>query len=715
MSRSLSEESKWEPTIYQLEKETPVLAGPGGPDNIQAQQLANRTAWLKLQVESASDYREYTFFKTESDPDGTITGLANTPSGKIFRVAEGIGSSLSFTYYLNDAGVALTISSMPGMGAITNNVRFYTTLPEAQNDVLAGNILNDSKCWVMDGELADEYINNGGTLEATGRQMPSKEAINSIAEKESSGGITRITTPDNNVTLLQDELGKLFLPGMEHSVQDTLQPIKQDPLPVIRRWNDCRGRSVEIIDELGEVHIPGMPSSIQRSFSQIARRVSYLEGKQVFIDAREFGFGRKNNMPLDNNRALQAAINFAANKPAGGTVFLPYDTVSKRGSITPKNNVSIIGYGMGKSVILQEGSESAFLLYQSGIYLDNCLFADFTIDGQQQTLPSTGYTPSVKGLYFQFFKRCFFHRLEITNTAATGMGIDYALDSSITDCIVNGCGRLATVGQPGASGIGIGTGGAQDEPLYISGNFCDNNRNFGIFVEKQQRDDSPYISYRTIITGNNCRGNHAGIADCGVSGAIITSNQLTGNEYGFLLDGGTLPTVNNSPLPGADGLFANNQVNRNTRAGIRYDNTKAQGNGGYSMNGNGIRDNVGAAVELLSGSNRIPGISLCANEMERNEGPAVWVRDGAVDSLIINNNPIQNNAGAAVQIDGVVNVGRIFGNSVYNSTGTTQGGLSGGGAVTDVDISENHFVGIANALNLTGVLTRVTYGRNPGA
>ena len=133
------------------------------------------------------------------------------------------------------------------------------------------------------------------------------------------------------------------------------------------------------------------------------------------------------------------------------------------------------------------------------------------------------------------------------------------------------------------------------------------------------------------------------------------------------------------------------------------------------MSNNGIRDNTGAAIELLSGSNRIPGISLCANEMKRNEGPAVWVRDGAVDSLIINNNPIQDNAGAAVQIDGVVNVGRIFGNSVYNSTGATQGGVSGGGAVTDVDISENHFVGIANALNLTGVLTRVTYGRNPGA
>ncbi|MDE1598595.1 SGNH/GDSL hydrolase family protein [Klebsiella quasipneumoniae] len=171
---NLPEQPAWESGIHQLEESERAKAGPGGILNLQASQLANRTNWLRILVESASDYREYTFYKTLSDPDGTITGLANTPIGKIFRVAEGVGSSLSFNYYLNADGVAFNIASMPGMGSITNNVRFYTTLPEAQNDVLVGNILNDSKCWVMDGELADEYINSGGTLEATGRVMISQ-------------------------------------------------------------------------------------------------------------------------------------------------------------------------------------------------------------------------------------------------------------------------------------------------------------------------------------------------------------------------------------------------------------------------------------------------------------------------------------------------------------------------------------------------------------
>ncbi len=181
---NLPEQPAWESGIHQLEESERAKAGPGGILNLQASQLANRTNWLRILVESASDYREYTFYKTVSDPDGTITGLANTPSGKIFRVAEGVGSSLSFNYYLNDAGVALKIASMPGMGAITNTVRFFTALPDAQNDVLYGNILNGSKCWVTSTEditLANEYINNDGILEATGRQMPSQEAFERIA------------------------------------------------------------------------------------------------------------------------------------------------------------------------------------------------------------------------------------------------------------------------------------------------------------------------------------------------------------------------------------------------------------------------------------------------------------------------------------------------------------------------------------------------------
>ncbi|MCP6629466.1 hypothetical protein NL507_30130, partial [Klebsiella pneumoniae] len=58
----------------------------------------------------------------------------------------------------------------------------YMTLEAAQADI--ANIPVNSTTYVrsQDGSaLADEYINNGGTLEATGRSMPSQEFIDLIA------------------------------------------------------------------------------------------------------------------------------------------------------------------------------------------------------------------------------------------------------------------------------------------------------------------------------------------------------------------------------------------------------------------------------------------------------------------------------------------------------------------------------------------------------
>lgn len=57
----LEETSQWEAGIFQLETSTPVLGGPPdlaqneGFDNAPHQQLANRTLWLKAQVEQKAD------------------------------------------------------------------------------------------------------------------------------------------------------------------------------------------------------------------------------------------------------------------------------------------------------------------------------------------------------------------------------------------------------------------------------------------------------------------------------------------------------------------------------------------------------------------------------------------------------------------------------------------------------------------------------------
>ncbi|MDX4252346.1 hypothetical protein SGU18_20895 [Klebsiella pneumoniae] len=193
---NLPEQIAWESGIHQLEEEDRAKAGPGGVLNIQANQLANRTRWLRVLVESVQDYREYTFYKSESDPDGTILGLANTPIDKIFRVAQGLNDDLAFIYYLNDDGVAVALTSLLGRGAITNNIREFPTLEIATNDVIAGNILDGHNCWVTnssDTALAVEYINNNGALEITGRVIPSQYAVDMTAI--TSGDIFNLLSP----------------------------------------------------------------------------------------------------------------------------------------------------------------------------------------------------------------------------------------------------------------------------------------------------------------------------------------------------------------------------------------------------------------------------------------------------------------------------------------------------------------------------------------
>ncbi|HCE9037624.1 TPA: hypothetical protein NHV37_002519, partial [Klebsiella michiganensis] len=196
---NISEKIGWPDHIYQISRGDRVEGGADGVANIQAKQLADRTQFLKTLIESASDYREYTFFKSESDPDGTIAGLANTPAGKMFRVAQDLSDELAFIYYLNDSGSAVALTALLGRGAIINNVREYPTLILAQNDTVAGNILDGTKCRVTnlsDSTLTDEYINNGGTLEATGRQMPSRAFVEQINTRLSDNIGPRDVTTD---------------------------------------------------------------------------------------------------------------------------------------------------------------------------------------------------------------------------------------------------------------------------------------------------------------------------------------------------------------------------------------------------------------------------------------------------------------------------------------------------------------------------------------
>lgn len=65
---NLVETEQWEPGIYQFETEDIIDGGVDGTDNVPTRQLANRTKWLKAQVEALGNGKQ--------PLDATLTALA---------------------------------------------------------------------------------------------------------------------------------------------------------------------------------------------------------------------------------------------------------------------------------------------------------------------------------------------------------------------------------------------------------------------------------------------------------------------------------------------------------------------------------------------------------------------------------------------------------------------------------------------------------------
>jgi lysophospholipase L1-like esterase len=167
---------------------------------------------------NASDYAQnkFTFYKTASDPDGTIAGLAATNDGQSFWVAQGPDALSAAWQYQNKAGVAVLQAKQPGTAAITGTIREFPTLETAQADADAGNIPVGSTAYYRssgDDDLSVEVINNAGTLEPTGRKMPSQASVDAASEKATlaleSVPVERV--PPELVPVVQDSVGKVAL------------------------------------------------------------------------------------------------------------------------------------------------------------------------------------------------------------------------------------------------------------------------------------------------------------------------------------------------------------------------------------------------------------------------------------------------------------------------------------------------------------------------
>lgn len=632
-------------------------------------------------------------------------GIAGTTDGQYFRVPQGEGNVVGFNYYKNSAGVAVIVASVA-------SAEITKLLGMTDDSGLVQTVSSDGKITEVKTETGDNYL---AGMDESIQEMASRSG------KDTTGNLHSATDKDGLQLIITDAEGKIRIPLSDFTLQDLLAQVQPVPGPFLNTLSAADKAAYGYIDELGGLNLPGIPTSVNNMLNSLSRRVQQQADSRFLTSIKDYGWDP--NSQEDARQVIQRAIRDMARNPYGGVIYLPPGVYRLSSFLTPAPNVSIIGAGTGKTILMPYGSYSALQFTTSPTNpipeLTDFVYSDFEVDCQDQVLPDEGYLPRTKGLYFNFYRRGHLHRLRVRNSGATGIGIDFARDSAITECVVENFGRLAPSGNDnpaGASGLGLGAGGTQSEPLYVAGNFCRNGKNFGIFLEKQHGTNAPYSSEHTIIMGNTCTGNNGGMGDCGVDGMIMQGNNFSENNYGVVISPGTVLAY-----PGSRGLLLGNIIAKNAKHGVYYNSTTEQRDGEYAITNNTIRDNGEDGVCFKAPGQEVRSMEISGNRIYNNGRHGFHLEDGTAINMDVINNRIWNNGltayGNGINLASVVKLSSFSANKIRDiqSTPTQQYPVYASGTLTDVDISFNHCVGNAqNTLNLTGTQTRVTTLNNPG-
>ncbi|WP_350261596.1 right-handed parallel beta-helix repeat-containing protein [Klebsiella quasipneumoniae] len=636
----------------------------------------------------------------------TTAGLAGTTDGQYFRVPQGEDSEIAFIYYRNNSGVATIVATTPSEKLISNSIG------HDEDSSLIKTVTPDNEVTSLQTESGEIFI--AGMSESI-QEMASRSG------KDNTTNLHSATDKDGLQLIITDAEGKIRIPLTDFPLQDLLAQVQPVSGPFLNTLSSADKAAYAYIDELGGLNLPGLPTSVNNMLNSLSRRVQQQADGRFLTSIKDYGWDP--NSQEDARQVIQRAIRDMARNPYGGVIYLPPGVYRLSSFLTPAPNVSIIGAGTGKTILMPYGSYSALQFTTSPTNpvpeLTDFVYSDFEVDCQDQVLPDEGYLPRTKGLYFNFYRRGHLHRLRVRNSGATGIGIDFARDSAITECVVENFGRLAPSGNDnpaGASGLGLGAGGTQSEPLYVAGNFCRNGKNFGIFLEKQHGTNAPYSSEHTIIMGNTCTGNNGGMGDCGVDGMIMIGNNFSENNYGVVISPGTVLAY-----PGSRGRLQGNIIAKNAKHGVYYNSTTEQRDGEYQIDGNTIRDNGEDGINFKAPGQEVRSMFIQGNDVYRNGRHGFHLEDGTAINMDVVNNRFWNNgltaAGNGINLASEVKLSSFSGNKIRDiqATPTQQYPVNATGALTDVDISFNHCVGNAqNTLNLTGTQTRVTMLNNPG-
>ena len=322
---------------------------------------------------------------------------------------------------------------------------------------------------------------------------------------------------------------------------------------------------------------------------------SGVQGDSILDWYNAKNYGALGDGVTDDSDALQSLILEVYNA-GGGTIYIPKGRYMLDKSLNWLSGVSLVGDGVGNSILATRYEGSTWQVTLSAITwnnktdvepyslyggnggegeklpFENCHFRNFEIDGSGVVSTNNQYSVGIKGMFIQYMRNCTFKDMYIHDTIATGLGVDM-LDKVIIDNVnCYNCGRgygVMTGGSLGGAGIGIGTGGMHSENCIISNCQCEACGSNGIFVEHQALFDTGLSEYKAegvLIHDCICKNNrYQGIGVRGGKGIKVSDNLVYGNTNGIYVNTLAADTVS----------ITNNIVYDNTSIGIQVDGKNA--------------------------------------------------------------------------------------------------------------------------------------------
>lgn len=370
----------------------------------------------------------------------------------------------------------------------------------------------------------------------------------------------------------------------------------------------------------------------------------------------------------DNDQVqIQAAID-AANTAGGGIVFLKAGVYTIEESIIMKSYVVLRGegyssvlYGSGTQFSVIEGHGSV------GTPIVNMEMSDLRIDGTG--LVDASYSTDTKGVYMTFIRKSKFKNLYIYNTPATGLGIDFLVETLIHGVIVDTAGRQFN-GSIGSNGIGIGTGRWEDETFIISDCHAINCGNNGIMIE-HQANGSVGQSNNCMIVNCVSDNNRIGYRNSGVGRALFKNCIAVNNTNdGIYMSSHSSQYSTETIVEGC--LFTFNGADGLQVADLNAAESK------FIVSNCLVANNTNNGIKLRNNTH------IISNNIIHSQGRngIHWFGDtGTVKDAIISGNHIFNNGGASTagqtygiyvqsngsgdKFDGIL----IHGNRIYDDQG----------------------------------------------